>query len=831
MKPFSSVLFSGAVCASIVLGILPAVAQSALPVASVQTQAKDPNALLASNKLAVTKPVPAVGSVGSPKPAGEAAQPSVVLLHEFAGGTADGFAPYTGLIQASDGNFYGTTQDGGSGSGGTVFEVTPTGQYTVIHSFTNGMDGGQPYSALIEATDGYLYGTTSLYGQWNGGTLFKINLENHVLITLAGFEQEGFPIGNLIDDGAGTLYGTTFDGGKYEDGSVYSWNYNTRTLRTLYSFSGGLDGGKPQGGVVLASDGKLYGTARYGGPYNDTGLGDGTAFVLNTDGTGFAAFYTFSNGVLQDDGYEPTQSLVQAADGNLYGTTNGGGANSGGTYYKIVPSGASSTLIALHDFNPNNGEGANVYLGSPLVGGDGKIYVAGSDGGANSGGQIMQMDVDGTPTDIYDFSTPADDEASSPFGGVLEGQDGSLFGTAENGGTYEGSVYQLTAAVTPAMTFTASPATAYVGGTVTLNWAVANAFSPSASVCVARSTDGTFGGNGSTGIREISGTEQVTTVIKGTITYTLTCGGVETASATVTVLTTPTTTTTTVPSATIQYGQGASINAKVISQLQSSVPTGTLQLTHGSRVISTTSLSGGTGTLQIPINEFEPGTYLMPITYLGNVDYSSSVSQAFSLTVQPLVPAVTLQFSPSTLVQGSPSTVTVTVSNGGLTTPMGQVLIKTGTRLIASPALVNGSATATFDTTNFGTTSYPVTATYEGDKYDATATQTQTVVLTKASTLTTLSGAASVAEDGLVTFHIAVARPNLEGFATGTVNVMIGTKVVAVPRLSNGVATSTVHFLGYAPGRYTVTAQYAGDTNNNGSASTPETVTVNAQNP
>ena len=826
MKPLSSA-FLGVVCAAIGmsgLSTLSAVAQSSAvkPVAMNQKQAIDPKILLSSNRSSVSS-----ASAGTARSNAQAAQPAATTLHNFLGGAIDGFAPYTGLIQASDGNFYGTTQDGGSGSGGTIFELTPSGQYTLIYSFTNGADGGQPYSSLIEATDGYLYGTTSLHGGANGGTLFKINLQNHKLITLLSFPEEGFPIGNLIDDGAGTLYGTTFDGGKYENGSVYSWNYEQRTFHTLYSFTGGADGEKPQGGVVLASDGKLYGTARFGGAYNDTGLGDGTAFVLNTDGTGFAAFYDFSNGVTQADGYAPTQSLVQGSDGNLYGTTNGGNSAGGGSYFKIVPSGASSTLIALHAFNTGNGEGANVYLGAPLIAGDGHIYVVGSGGGANSEGQVMEMDAAGNPTDLYDFGTTADSNAGTPYGGIIEGQDGSLYGTTENGGAYSGTVYKLATAVAPGMTLTASPATAYVGGTVTLNWAVTNAFSPSASVCVARSTDGTFGGNGSTGIREISGTEQVTTVVKGTVTYTLTCGGVETASATVTVVTTPTVTTLTgAATASIQYGQSATVNTKVTPQAGSDVATGSIELLHGSRVIATSSLSAGTGMLTVPAEALAPGTYLLPVSYMGSVAYSASASSPFTLTVNPLVPTVNLQVDPSSLVQGQPTVITVAVSNGGITTPSGVVTFKAGGRLITRATLIDGSATVTFDSTAYSAGGYSVTATYEGDIYNTSASQTQAIELSKAATVTLLSGPASVAVNAAATYTVTVSRPNLEGYATGTVNVLIGTKVVRSVRLLAGPTPAIVSFSGLAAGRYSLSAQYVGDANNNGSVSSPVTVTV-----
>ncbi len=125
------------------------------------------------------------------------------------------------------------------------------------------------------------------------------------------------PYAALIDDGKGALYSTAANGGVNQVGSVWSWNYHTNTFKTLYSFLGTTDGISPAAGLVLASDGNLYGVAGAGGT-----LQYGTAFVLGTDGSNFQVFHGFTNGA---DGGSPGD-LVEYSDGNLYGINNSGGS-------------------------------------------------------------------------------------------------------------------------------------------------------------------------------------------------------------------------------------------------------------------------------------------------------------------------------------------------------------------------------------------------------------------------------------------------------------------------------------------------------------------------
>ena len=301
---------------------------------------------------------------------------------------SDGANPQSGLVQASDGNFYGTTEIGGTGTGcfygtcGTVFKITPQGTLTTLYNFcsqSNCVDGANPDATLVQANNGDLYGTTfdggtSSCGGVGCGTVFKITLSG-ALTTLHSFDSyDGYwPYAGLVQATDGYLYGTALNGGTdglSGLGTIFKMTPDG-TLTTLYSFCSQpncSDGSTPYAGLVSASDGNLYG-ATYGGGAN----GDGTVFKISQGGT-FTSLHSFAG---SSDGFFPYAALVQASDGNFYGTTFEGGAHNGGTIYKITPSGAVTTL---HNF----GEGALptsslVQVGGPNLygttfGGDGTVF-------------------------------------------------------------------------------------------------------------------------------------------------------------------------------------------------------------------------------------------------------------------------------------------------------------------------------------------------------------------------------------------------------------------------------------------------------------------------
>jgi uncharacterized repeat protein (TIGR03803 family) len=239
---------------------------------------------------------------------------TLTTLHCFNG--TDGADPVSPLVQGSDGSFYGAAGIGGAGDydDGTLFKITPDGTLTALHSF-DGTDGYFP-NALVEATDGNFYGTTERGGANDDGTVFRITPEG-TLTTLASFDgtDGGFPVSGLIQADDGNFYGTTF-GAPGTDGSVFEINQQG-TLTNLHSFDGS-DGSQPYAPLVQATDGNFYGTTSSGGSINEFG----TVFKITPAGA-LTKLHTFEF----TDGDLPYGGLVQATNGTLYGTTFGGGVN------------------------------------------------------------------------------------------------------------------------------------------------------------------------------------------------------------------------------------------------------------------------------------------------------------------------------------------------------------------------------------------------------------------------------------------------------------------------------------------------------------------------
>ena len=260
-------------------------------------------------------------------------------------GSANGANPYLGYpIAISGGNGYGMTSGGGTYDQGTVFEVTPSGTVTTLYTFcsqVNCMDGAEPFSGLL-ISGGNGYGTT-YWGGINGkGTIFKITPTGQLttLHSFAGGPAEGaYPIAGLVQVG-GNFYGTTQLGGTNGLGTIYEMT-PAGQLTTLYSFCSQpacADGDVPYAGLIQGANGNLYGTTFLGGA-----SGNGTVFEITPAGQ-LTTLYSFCAQTNCTDGASPYAGLVQAGNGNLYGTTTDGGANSGGTIFEITPGGQLTTV-------------------------------------------------------------------------------------------------------------------------------------------------------------------------------------------------------------------------------------------------------------------------------------------------------------------------------------------------------------------------------------------------------------------------------------------------------------------------------------------------------
>lgn len=251
------------------------------------------------------------------------------------------------LTLGTDGSLYGVTRSGGSGNWGVLFRVTPGGTYTVLHNFTGGTDGGGPEAAPIQAADGNIYGVT-FGGCCVASTVYKYTLSSAIFSTIYTYDNaHGMWATSLMQGSDGNLYATALEGGIKDNGTIIKLTTSGKLL-SYYAFPGAKYGSIPLGSLVEALDGNYYGTTEMGG----FSVGYGTIFRMTPTG-GVRAIYTFCKQLgLCADGFEPS-SLVLATDGNLYGTTAGGGANSFGTLFRITTSGE---FTSLYSFSADVGE-------------------------------------------------------------------------------------------------------------------------------------------------------------------------------------------------------------------------------------------------------------------------------------------------------------------------------------------------------------------------------------------------------------------------------------------------------------------------------------------
>jgi uncharacterized repeat protein (TIGR03803 family) len=267
-------------------------------------------------------------------------------LASFDGSDGDG-PVFVSLVQGVDGNFYGTTEYGGTSNGGTVFKITPAGKVTTLHTFGIA-DGSSPFAGLVLASNKKFYGTTSSGGTNGDGTVFAITAAGK-LTTLHSFNgaDGGFPAAVLVQATNGNFYGTTLSGGANGDGTVFAMTPAGK-LSTVYAF-GGADGAGPEAGLVQDANGNFYGTTRYGGAKGGSCsdvAGCGTVFEITAAGK-LTTLYSFCAQTGCPDGSFPSAGLVQATNGNFYGTTSTGGVNGNGTVFEIS---AGGTLTTLYSF-------------------------------------------------------------------------------------------------------------------------------------------------------------------------------------------------------------------------------------------------------------------------------------------------------------------------------------------------------------------------------------------------------------------------------------------------------------------------------------------------
>jgi uncharacterized repeat protein (TIGR03803 family) len=356
------------------------------------------------------------------------------------------------LVQGFDGNLYGNTAEGGSNSRkpyGTTYKVTPTGTLTSLYSFcgrSNCTDGGQPAAGLALSTAGDFYGTTDfggLNGQVGYGTVFKIS-PSGALTDLYDFcaqpdcEDGAGPTAGVLLAADGNFYGTTQRGGGDSSfGTIFKIT-PAGILTTLYSFAstGGANGFYPTG-LTQATDGNFYGTTSGGA------LGYGTVFKMTPAGT-LALLYSFCGQANCTDGSYPNAALVQASDGNFYGTTSQGGTNNYGTIFKITPAGM---LTTLYSFCAQASCEDGAYPTAALIQADGNFYGTTSGQLATNLGTIFRFSQGSTLTTLHSFSGT---DGELPYAGLLQATNGYLYGATADGGTSaDGTVFSLSIGLSP----------------------------------------------------------------------------------------------------------------------------------------------------------------------------------------------------------------------------------------------------------------------------------------------------------------------------------------------------------------------------------------------
>jgi hypothetical protein len=342
-----------------------------------------------------------------------------------------------------------------------------------------------------------------------------------------------------------------------------------------------------------------------------------------------------------------------------------------------------------------------------------------------------------------------------------------------------------------------------------------------ATVCFARSTDGLF-----TGSVGLTGTQTIRVNTVGTQTYAVTCGGVESAVATVVVNKITTTVTFTTVPTTLVYGQTAPIAAKVTPTSGSGYPSGTVTLMAGSTTIGTVTLSGGAASATLNSKVFVPGTYALTAVYSGDAVYASNTSAPSTLVISQLAPTVKLNINPDSVTQGTAGDVSVTVNNGGVTVPTGVVILSVGKTFLGEANVYGGTAKLTVNSLPYYVGHYTVTATYSGDTYDSAEVGTEDVALTQAGTHTTASGPSTIVRGTTASYAVTVIRPNLQGTPTGTVYLLYNGRSVAKATLSGGTATIAANSSDVPVGTYSVVVSYGGDRNNAPSQTAPFMVMV-----
>jgi len=794
-----------------------------------------------------------------------AAGGAVTTLYQFDKGGADGAKPYSGLVLSSDGStLYGSTDGGGMSSDGMLFTLPVAGGSDTVLTDFYGSNGNAPLAGLTLSSDGKtLYGATTGGGaHLYYGEVFSVAAKGgsfKVLYSFTGGNDGRAPYGapTVSSDGS-TLYDTTYQGGAHSVGTVFSVPAAGGAITTLYTFTGGTDGSYPHAGVTLSNDGStLYGTTYHGGAD-----GYGTVFSVPATGGAITTLYSFTNGT---DGGSPEAGLTLSSDGStLYGTTNGGGADADGTVFSIpVAGGAPTTLYSF----TGGADGKYPIAGVILSGST--LYGTTYQGGASNYGVVYALApaVAATTTTVDSSPNPSNYSAwvtisATVTGGVPDGETVTFMnnGTSIGTGTTASGVVELitqalpigpnsitasypgdanfasststgvtqTVIQSPTMTgINSSPNPSCSGSSVTFTaWirpvplVLNNAEMPSGET-ISFYDGSTLIGTGTTS----GGAATLTTSALSVGSHSITAsypGDANFAASTSSAL--PQTvvmchaTTALVSSVTPSTYGGA---VKFTATINLSVPDGeTVNFYDGATskaLIGSSTTTGGGATFTT--SSLCGGSHTIWADYVGDSNYAYSWSNSAAQTVYAASTSGLLSSSlnPSTCRACVMLTLTLTPS-----VPNGEtVTFMKGASSIGTAKTIGGAATLAISSLPVGGDS--ITASYPGDaNYQSSTSNTLAQTVNQASTTTGIKSSLNPSCYGTAVTFTAWLRPIVPDGET--VTFYDGANVIGTGTTAGGNATLAISTLGL--GSHSVTASYPGDTNYLSSTSSPLTQTV-----
>ncbi|MCK5080095.1 MAG: hypothetical protein KAR09_09125, partial [Bacteroidales bacterium] len=339
--------------------------------------------------------------------------------------------PYGSLAADVNGKLYGMTFFGGTfATSGILFEYDPINEiFSKKFNFMSAPEGATPFGSLMKASDGQVYGIAYEGGSLQGGAIYKIDPDDYsyqVIFSFDYFNTGGLSHGSLIEASNGLLYGMA-QGGAQLDGVIFAFDPATSSYTVLHNFDDIIYGRRPQGNLLEASNGKLYGMTPEGGTNTH-----GVLFEYNISTSSFIKLIDFESASF---GEAPRGSLIQAANGKLYGMTTYGGSFDNGVLFEYDPL-TFAFVVKLH-FDGTN-KGAKPY-GSLVEFGDNQLFGVTQRGGVNDMGVLFVYDaVSESYTKLINFDGP--NGGRYPMSTLMAASNNKLYGTTRMGGLYDDGV-------------------------------------------------------------------------------------------------------------------------------------------------------------------------------------------------------------------------------------------------------------------------------------------------------------------------------------------------------------------------------------------------------